>query len=933
MSATDETLRDGTQSPRGEVKVLRDYPRPAPGDHVPFPREAVDGSVPARFEAQARLHAHRTALRTPSREWSYAALNASANRVAHALLQPAATGPSPVALLMDQEDPAVPALLGVLKSGRPYVFLDPGDPARRWEDILDATGAGLLVTTRARLPQAGAVRTGGLLCWEDLDAGPEAGDPGLEIAPDTPAAFFFTSGSTGKPKGLVRDHRQFLQSTWHNTNTYYVSPSDRQSLLYFPGFAASMPNIYDTLLNGATLCALNPKGLPPKDLLAWVRDEGITHFNPPVGLWRGFLAAVPPGADVPVLRLVTLCGQQIYGEDVRGFQSRFGHVAVLDFLLGMTEAGPVARAYFDHTVEAVDGPVPAGYPVADKEISILDAAGRPVGPGVEGRVAITSAFVSRGYWGDEALTARHFLPVEGDPQRLTVLTADRGLLRPDGCLEFFGRDDSVVKIRGYRVDVAAVEAVLNGHPGILGAAVAAGVWRGREPALAAYVVPRGEALSRSEIRAFVAARLSAYMVPDHVLFLDEMPMTTNGKIDRRALPAPGRERPGLDTPFVAPRDGTEARLAEIWAGLFELDEIGVDDGFFDLGGDSLLAMRMALAVEEAFGWSVPAGYFADPTIAALARAMGDGTRGDVPAGGSQAGSRHDGRGPGPARQSLCQLAFAGPVWRDRCLPYGLGVRLQRAMVALPAFRRRFADRLPLLRQWADELGLSTDLEELGTICMLANTWRAWRAKSLERPGISGSWLRISDPNAYLAGRGLSGGVVLAMPHAGRVGGALLGMFERSGRETAIVANDLWLGLDDGTDAWKTQQIKARSEMIWRARQVLQRGGAVYISPDGLEGRQTVEAPFAGRRRPFQIGAAELAVTTGAALVPAYARFDAEGRIWVDVTTALPAEGETRQDRITDLTLRYAREYSERWPQFFASMNWRHLEYNLGLPKL
>ena len=919
----------------GRTRVLRSYPKPAPADHVPFPREAIEGSVVARFERMAAEHAARPALRTASGQWSYAELNAAANRLAHGILKHG--GASPVAVLMDQDDPAVPALLGILKAGRPYVFLDPDDSVGRWEGIIAATGAELIVTPSARIPSLGAIRAGScaVLEYEGLDAGTRSDNPGLEIGPDTTAAVFFTSGSTGQPKGVVRDHRQFLHSTWLNTNTYYVSPSDRLTLLYFPGFTASVPNIYDAILNGAALCTANPRRMTPRNLLEWIRRERITHFNPSVGLWRGLLETETAEPLWPDLRLVTLGGQAIYGNDLRQFQARFGEGAVLLFVLAMTEAGAVTQAYADHTVVAEDGPMPAGYPVADKDVTVLDAEGRPLGRDEVGRIAITSAYLSRGYWGDEERTLKHFRPVGEDSRLRTFLTGDRGLIRPDGCLEYFGRDDSVVKIRGYRVDTAAVEAVLNGHPSISSAVVTAGAWRGREQSLAAHVVIRRDGVEgRPDVRTYVAGRLPAYMAPDHVIFLDAMPLTPSGKVDRHALPAPGRSRPDLKTPFLSPRNETEAHLAQIWAELLELDKVGVDDDFFELGGDSLLAMRMALSVEAALGVSIPPDFFRHSTVGTLAGLL-EGKAFDAAA--SDADNRqpaHDGRDESrPARSGMRRFVSAGPVLNGICLPYGPGVRLQRYIFDNPLVRRRYADRLAVLRQWAEELGVVTNTGELGTICLLANTWRIWRSKALENPAALGTWFRISDPHNYLAGHNLPAGVILAIPHAGRIGSALLRIFERNGRETAIVSNDAELGFDDGSGEWRNRQTRSRSEMVWRAQRVLQRGGAVYISADGLQGQQAVDAEFFGRHRPFQLGAAELAVTSGAAFVPVYVRFDREGRVWVDVARALAAEGETPQDRIVDLTMRYANEYSERWPDFFASMDWKHLKYNLGLPRI
>ena len=922
---------------RSATTVLRSYPRPGPEDHVPFPREAIEGSVGTRFEEMAERYAGRIALRISSRQWSYTELNADANRIAHEVLERGGNGP--VAVLMDQDDPAVPCLLGTLKAGKAYVFLDPNDDPARWGSILTATGAGLLITTAARKAGSVSAYFDGCTClaYEDLDGNASTDNPGLDIGPDCPAAIFFTSGSTGQPKGVVRDHRQFLHSTWLNTNTYFVAPSDRQSLLYFPGFTASVPNIYDTLLNGATLCAVNPRRMSPHELSGWVRAERITHFNPPVGLWRNVLETVPAGSQWPDLRLVTLAGQAIYGSDARAFQERFGAGGVLLFVLAMTEAGAITQGYVDGTVTVHDGPVPAGFPVADKDIVVLDDEDRALGPGEEGRIAITSAYLSLGYWQDDTRTREHFRPVGDDSRLRTFRSGDRGLIRADGCLEYFGRDDSVVKVRGYRVDAGAVEAVLNSHPSVLSAVVVAGQWRGQETVLAAYAAPRaGASLTSASLRGFLAGKLPGYMRPDYLMLLDEIPLTSSGKIDRRGLPVPGRSRPDIGTPFVAPRTERESLLAGIWAELLEFDEIGVHDDFFELGGDSLLAMRMALAVEESLGTSVSGDIFrTGTTVAGLARAVSgeneaagfgvDKVRG---LGLTESGNGFVERAVLTVRRHVAD----GPLLGSRGLSYGAGVRLQRTMVASQAIRSRFADRLPLVTQWAQELGISASGGRLETICMLSNTWSVWRGAAMERDDVLGHWLRVSDPQGHLASDNSAGGLVLALPHAGRMGSVLLKLFERNGRETAVVSNDLRFGRDDGSQDWRKGQARSRSEMIWRARQVLQRGGVVYISPDGLKGQQAVEVPFWGRRRPFQIGAAELAVTTKARLVPAFVRFDEEGRVWVEMTPALVPEGATFTGRVEDLIRRYGQEYAMRWPDFFASMAWNHLRYNLHLPR-
>lgn len=918
----------------GIARVLRHYPKTPPSGYVPFPREAIEGSLTERFEAQVELNPAQVALRTPSGQWSYAELNASANRVAHGILSSNCSDRTPVAVLMDQEGPAIPSLLGVLKTGRPYVFLDPNDPPTRWESILNLSGTDTLITTRHAADKLKSrVNSCRLLAYEDLDAAGDARNPGLDVGPDHLAAIFFTSGSTGEPKGVPRDHRQILHAAWFNTSTYFISPGDRHSLLYFPGFGASVFCFFDMLLNGATVCALNPRRMTPSDLVTWVRTERITIFSPPIGIWRNFVEAIPPGASWPDLRQITLAGQSIYGSDVRDFQTYFGTDTVMCFMLAMTEAGIVTHCYLDHTSDAGDGPIPPGYPVAGKDIAILDDAGLPVAPGQKGRIAISSLYISSGYWRDDERTRECFHQDTTDSRRTTFLTSDRGCFLPDGCLEYFGREDSVVKVRGYRVDLSAVEAVLNCHPSVHAAAVVAGQWHGHEPALAAHIVPRtGSSPALAELRAFVAGKLPAYMVPRHFQFLEAMPLTPTGKINRRALPAPGRSRPHLATPCQAPRNETETRIAAIWSDLLGLGDVGVRDDFFELGGDSLQAMRMIMAVEQALNRPVPPDFFSSPTIEHLALMISDGAR-DPHADRIDAGHAphaHTTRADSlPLRHGLKTALSAGPVWRGHALPYGTGIRLQRMMVAHPAVRRHFSARLHLLKEWAVRLDIATDMEELATIALLANTWKAWRARSLARPDAVGRWLHISDPHGYLRRASRSStGVVLATPHTGGLGTTVLEACQRNGFETASVLNAPWLGRSDGSAVWSQRQTKARSRMVWEAQQVLQRGGVVLVAADGLNGRQSVEVDFWGTRRPFRVGAAELAVSTGAAFVPVYIGIDAEGRVQVEVTSGLAEEEGAPQERIEKLTRRYGEEYAARWPRFFASMIWKHLEYNL-----
>jgi hypothetical protein len=283
---------------------------------------------------------------------------------------------------------------------------------------------------------------------------------------------------------------------------------------------------------------------------------------------------------------------------------------------------------------------------------------------------------------------------------------------------------------------------------------------------------------------------------------------------------------------------------------------------------------------------------------------------------------------------LRRFMEVGPVRAGRVLlPYGVGVRLQRALVAQPAMRRHYAKELGLLRQWAEAIGANTPSEELYTISLLANTWRIWRAKALAQPGVLGTWVQVRDPGRHLLGPADGkAGTIIALPHVGTLVSPLCWLCAQYGRETAAVTNTRMGGVL-GTAEREKRQLAARTEMLWHAQEVLRRGGIVFIPADNMQRVRSIDMPFWGRRRPFRLGTAELALTTGAALVPTYPRFDAHGRLWIEVTAPLSAPPAAPEDQMIALTRHYAADFAARWPQFFASANWAELDITLRLPSM
>ena len=265
------------------------------------------------------------------------------------------------------------------------------------------------------------------------------------------------------------------------------------------------------------------------------------------------------------------------------------------------------------------------------------------------------------------------------------------------------------------------------------------------------------------------------------------------------------------------------------------------------------------------------------------------------------------------------------------LPYGIGVRLQRALVAQSAVQRLFGRELDALRRWQVELGAPHD-EQTRRISLLANTWLEWRNLALTKPGALERWVIMGGEGWRLIEQpDLSCGIVIVLPHVGRMIAPLQQITQWHRRETAKVTNDPTIKFTGDKAIRAVRQTQSRTAQLWQAQQVLRRNGVVFIAGDGLQGNQSVAVPFRGRRHPFQIGAAELSIETDALFIPAFVTFDATGRVQVEVTAPLTARAGSPEEQIIELTEQYGALYAARWPQFYASVRWHHLVYNLRLP--
>ncbi|MBV9775387.1 MAG: amino acid adenylation domain-containing protein, partial [Gemmatimonadetes bacterium] len=592
-----------------------------------------DGPVHARFAARAALSPERIALRHPAGdEWTYAELDARANRLAHRLREQGAGREQVVAVYADRGTALVWAMLGVLKAGAAFLVLDPAYPATRLARQLRAAGPRILLQAESAGPLPAeieawlaeadaprlvlpAARTG------FLDEHP-AEAPAVEVGPNDLAYVVFTSGTTGEPKGILGTHAPLAHFVGWQRDRFGLAESDRFSLLSGLAHDPLLRDVFTPLSLGATLCIPDARELgTPGYLAGWMAREGVTvaHLTPAMA---SLLAS--GDAALPALRHAFWGGDKVRAGDVAALRARAPGVESTVFY-GATET-PQAVAFFPVPRETADTRevLPVGHGIDGVQLLVLTPAGGLAGVGEVGEICVRTPYLARGYLHDEAGTRERFVvsPFTGNPADRVYRTGDLGRYRPDGEVQILGRADGQVKVRGFRVEPAEIEAALRAHPQVRDAAVVPREDTPGEPRLVGYVVADGEAPDGESLRAWLRERLPEYMVPAAWVVLDALPLTPNGKLDRRALPAP---EPAAEAAYVAPRTPTEEVLAGIWGEVLRVERVGVTDDFFALGGHSLLATRLASRVREAFGVELPLrALFEAPTVAALAARV-DGT--------------------------------------------------------------------------------------------------------------------------------------------------------------------------------------------------------------------------------------------------------------------------------------------------------------------
>jgi amino acid adenylation domain-containing protein len=610
----------------GEMEILGDEERRQIVEEWNATKHEVPhATMPELFEAQVEKTPHRTAVVYEGELLTYGELNRRANKLAHYLLELGVGPDTKVAICVERSLEMMEALLGVLKAGGLYIPLDPGYPMERLRYMLEDSEP-IAVVTQPHLRELFSGRTAtvpvievgnGGRAWSDRsENNPLRSATGLSS--QHLAYMIYTSGSTGMPKGAMNEHRGVVNRLVWMQRAYGLNADDAVLQKTPFSFDVSVWELFWPLFVGARLVMAQPEGhKDPTYLAETIQQANVTtmHFVP--SMLEVFLRQAYPERCSTLVRVVC-SGEALSSTVARRFKEKLSSCA-LHNLYGPTEAAVDVTAWTCPSTIEKDK-IPIGRPIANTSIYILDGRGEPVPVGVVGQIYIGGVQVARGYLNRPELTAEKFLP---DPIAAEVGvrmygTGDLGKWRPDGNIEFLGRNDQQIKIRGFRIELGEIEAALTKHAKLGEAVVLARESTPGDTRLVVYYTVRGDIepddIVAEDLRRYLTAKLPEYMVPAAYMRLEGLPLTPNGKLDRKKLPAPGA--PAYAVPaFESPQGEVETALASIWAELLKVQRVGRRDNFFDLGGHSLLIIQLASRLRSAFGVEVPVRAFFDaPTL-------------------------------------------------------------------------------------------------------------------------------------------------------------------------------------------------------------------------------------------------------------------------------------------------------------------------------
>ncbi|MFC1681047.1 non-ribosomal peptide synthetase, partial [Pseudomonadota bacterium] len=586
-----------------------------PDSFTRFPRVALEQSTAARFDIVARTFACRDAVRSVGGTLDYARLHRISTAVAVEILRDSPRGNQTVAFLMNQGTPFIVSALAALMAGRAFVPLDPRSGPDDWRRIMDAAGCGLVLYDQVNRSAAASLADSATrvrpVAINKSESPPLTARPG----PETDAYIYFTSGSTGAAKGVIDSQRNVMHNIMRYTNSLYLCPQDRLSLIQSPSFSGCVSSLLGALLNGACVCPYDIEKQGLVGLPDWVSSTAITVYHSVPSIFRLFARQ---DAQFPDVRVVRLEGDAAGSVDAELFNKHFSRGSVLVNGLGATECGLVRQLFFEHGSRMDHGVLPVGYPVPDVNVDVTDEDGGVLESGSIGEVVVRSRFVARGYLGQPDLSARRFIKNDRG-EFVGYRTGDLGRLDPEGCLTILGRAGAEVRINGILIDMALIEkAVL--ASGIVRRVLARAVGSEDITRVVLYCEPVSDYKDRVDaLRALLMSNLSEYSIPVIIFPVSDWPLTKDGKVDPMRLPL-------VSSRIAVKKDpaSIEWILASLWCRILRMDVSPADD-VFEHGADSLSVASFVMSAREQFDCFITEQQvFSHPTSRGLALALSGG---------------------------------------------------------------------------------------------------------------------------------------------------------------------------------------------------------------------------------------------------------------------------------------------------------------------
>ncbi|MFN8443066.1 MAG: AMP-binding protein [Caldilineaceae bacterium] len=914
------------------------------GEWEAFPPAVLTSSLVARFEAMTARYPERPAVKMANLCLTYELLNQQANQIAHVVLTQTAAHNVPVILLFGHTPAAIVALLGVLKAGHFYTPFDPTQPAARLIERVVDSGARLLLTDQQHLALAKEINatSATILTIEALLSTRSLGNPGLLIPADAPALLLYTSGSTGRPKGILLTHRALLHRIKRQTEIVHLSCEDRCSCVHTYDAIAGLRDLFCPLLNGAMTCLFDLKTRPLAELPLWLQEHNITILGFVTPTFRQFLTLLTPDLDLSKVRLICIGGDTLYRQDVTHYRQAFPPTTILYNSLGATEtAGGFCYYLFDHQNPLPEDPLPVGYPMIDMQIAIADEAGQPRQHGERGEITLTTAYLAQGYWRQTDQTDARF-----QANGYVYRTGDSGFLRADGCLIHLGRLDNQVKLHGYRVELGEVERALLRNPAVKEVVVVSQDDQQGEASLVAYwVAESATATTDQDLRNWLHTQLPSYMIPSHFVRLAMLPLTANGKIDRRALQPPAAIAAEHSGPQRAPRTPTEQALIHLWSTLLNVAPIGIDDNFFHLGGHSLLMTRMLMQVEQQFQQSlVLRSFIFNPTIAHLATLLNPEATPEQPSSAEETTAFADSDEAELRRlydllddkANLEQMrnqvrhkpAPSRSLQRLLRLPQPVALRLLYSLLQQPWLQSRYlADQTALIQQFLEGLEQPPAQGNRVAHCLFYGMLNQYGLRNAIFQRIPKGTIRVEGLTRVTQTQAQQG-IILLTSH----------QYQAPYFRSLRLARGMTISVELLTTRFQENRATAEhilySRQLELARQALQQGRAISIAPDVNRGRGTaINVPFHGRMHEFRTSFADLAILTNAQIFFVASELQAYNRFSFHLIgpfdRGTPAMSYT--ERVHHLMAQYVAHLREQWARNPWAVPWWLMREHLAYP--